>query len=393
MQHYLTWGCVLVLATGTAFCAQGQTRQRTSDSLSTLTTVKADASAGDTRNGGDTAAYVELSPVPVTANVHETANSHYSLLSPLAGTLIPQNIISENLNNYVVSYIKNYYLDNSLHLQAMQSRGQSYFDIIEKVFERFGIPMELKYLAVIESGLNTNARSRVGAVGSWQFMASTARILGLTVNSHRDDRRDFYKSTVAAAKYLNRLHDMLDNWLLVVAAYNCGPGGVQSAMDRSGSNNFWDLEKYLPSESRQHVMKFIATAYILDRFANFFGVEKADYAQMFTNPAPASEPEHYGTLATLDISGKYSLAVIAKYLSMDINELNRMNPGFSKLLSTADNKYQLRLPADKMILFKDKRSAILNESVQLLMDNNRQITRAAYPAAKPLATPSPSKKG
>lgn len=273
----------------------------------------------------------------------------------------------------------------------MQSKSEPYFNLIAGVFNRFGIPEELKYLAVIESGLNTHARSRAGAVGTWQLMAGTARLLGLEVNRHHDDRVNLYKSTVAAATYLNRLYNRFDNWLLVVAAYNCGPGGVMNAINQSGSTNFWDLKKYLPAESQKHVMKFLATAYILDRFADFFGVDKGSLFGDDFQPSPSSDqqllPVNFKNLAVIHISGKYSLPIIAKYTSMNINELNQMNPGFDKMMSSAANSFDLHLPSDKMIIFKSKKNTILNESVELLMENNRQMAKAKYPAAKSLPAP------
>jgi membrane-bound lytic murein transglycosylase D len=337
----------------------------------------------------DTAS-IQLSPVAVTAGLESSDN--FSHLQPVAITG-PDNFISGNLNSFVLQYIKNYYQDNTRNLQDLQTKSGTYFTLIEDVFDRFGIPEELKYLAVIESGLNTNARSRVGAVGTWQLMAGTARLLGLRVNRSRDERRDLYKSTIAAAKYLNELHDQFDNWLLVIAAYNCGPGGVMKAIDRSGgSTDFWDLKKYLPQESQKHVMKFLATAYILDRFASFFGVDKSSiWSDNLLQPVKAdATPISTADMAELRISGKYSLPIIAKYTAMDINQLNRMNPGFDKMMSSASNAYDLKLPAKKMVIFKQKKNAILNESVELLMENNRQMAEAAYPAAKPLPV-KPSK--
>lgn len=299
------------------------------------------------------------------------------------------NFINDNLNDYVISFIKDYYKDNNRNLQVVQSRGTHTFNLITAVFDKTGIPEELKYLAVIESGLNSNAVSRTGAVGTWQLMAGTARLLGLRVNKHQDDRRNVYKSTMAAAKYLNQLHSSLDDWLLVVAAYNCGPGGVMKAIEESGSKNFWDLQQYLPAESRRHVMKFLATAYIMDRFAQFFGISSHDMqnlrqasAAADVAPEDASAAASPAPLATLQISGKYSLPVIAKYLSMSITELNHLNPDFDQVMASATNTYELKLPPAKMEVFKLKKDQILNESVQVLMENNQQVLKARMQSAQ-----------
>lgn len=326
---------------------------------------------------------IELSPVLLSASDNNSSGfSNYNSLQP---SMSNSNFVSGNLNSYLLGFIKNYYEDNTRVLQDVQSKSSPYFNIIDKVFDQFGIPQQLKYLAVIESGLNTRARSRAGAVGTWQLMAGTARILGLEVNHHRDERRDLYKSTIAAAKYLTDLYNQFDNWLLVIAAYNCGPGGVMKAIDQSGSTNFWDLKKYLPQESQRHVMKFLATAYILDRFASFFGVDKSTiFGNDFTPSSNNTSFVNTNNLAVLQISGKYSLPVIAKFLSMSITELNKLNPGFAKLLAGSSGTYNLSLPPDKMVVFKDKKNAILNESVELLMENNRQLADADYPAAASL---------
>lgn len=341
------------------------------------------------KQGADSSV-IELSPVTVSANT-ELSNP-YEALRPV-GRSLPDNFISGNFNNYVINFTKSYYQDYNGVLLNMQSKGEPYFNLITKVFNQFGVPEELKYLAVIESGLNTHARSRAGAVGTWQLMAGTARLLGLQVNSRQDDRVNLYKSTIAAAKYLNRLYDKFDNWLLVVAAYNCGPGCVLNAMNLSGSSDFWDLKKYLPAESQQHVMKFLATAYILDRFASFFGVDKSNLFDENFSPAGGNDfqPIDAKDLATTHISGKYSLPVIAKYVSMNINEMNRLNPGFDQMMSSSSNSFDLRLPADKMIIFKEKKNTILNESVELLMENNRQLADTRYPVIK--TPPAPKNPG
>ena len=128
----------------------------------------------------------------------------------------------------------------------------------------YHLPLQLKYLAVIESELKASAVSRVGARGPWQLMPSTAHVLGLQVNRRSDERTNYYKSTKAAAEYLRDLHHEFGDWLLVLAAYNGGPGPVYRAIHQAHSRNFWTLQSYLPAESRQHVKKFIATAWYFE---------------------------------------------------------------------------------------------------------------------------------
>ena len=165
------------------------------------------------------------------------------------------------VRKFVDAYIKS----NDDCLSTIKSRSKRPFEIIDSILENYGVPAELRYLAVIESELKPTAVSRVGARGPWQLMAETARDLGLKVNGRRDERTNYYKSTRAAALYLRDLHNEFKDWLLVLAAYNAGPVPVYRAMHRSHSRNFWVLERYLPAESRQHVKRFIATAWYFDQ--------------------------------------------------------------------------------------------------------------------------------
>lgn len=165
------------------------------------------------------------------------------------------------LRKEAMKFASTYLARNSELLQKIKEKHPSYFRIMDSVFKIHDLPMELKHLAIIESQLNTKARSRVGAVGPWQFMPTTARLLKLKITARYDERTHFYKSTVAAAKYLRDLHKLFDDWLLVIAAYNSGPGPVYKAIKKSGSRNFWKLQYFLPAETRGHVKKFISTHY------------------------------------------------------------------------------------------------------------------------------------
>jgi len=162
---------------------------------------------------------------------------------------------------FVNSYIRN----NDDNLTDVRERSEAPFTVIDSVLTRYHLPLELKYLAVIESELKTTAVSRVGAKGTWQLMRGTAHVLGLKVNKQTDERKDLAKSTKAAALYLRDLHHQFKDWLLVLAAYNGGPLPVIRAIHKAHSRDFWALQKYLPAESRMHVKKFIATAMYFER--------------------------------------------------------------------------------------------------------------------------------
>ena len=163
------------------------------------------------------------------------------------------------LNKTAANYVKQFLQKNAEELESVNKRSERYFRIIEPILEKYGLPLELKYLAVVESQLLPSAVSRVGAKGPWQLMPGTARDLGLKVSQKRDERTHYFKSTVAAAKYIKDLYREFDDWLLVIAAYNSGPVPVYKAIKKSGSRNFWRLQHFLPAETRNHVKHFIGT--------------------------------------------------------------------------------------------------------------------------------------
>jgi membrane-bound lytic murein transglycosylase D len=201
--------------------------------------------------------------------------------------------------NKQASLFVNHYLDeNSFFLEKIRAKSESSFRIIDEVFTRHGLPVELKYLAVIESKLNSNAVSGAGAAGLWQLMPVAAKQFGLKVNGKIDERRNARKSTEAAAKCIRYLHRMFDDWLLTLAAYNAGPGRVLSAIKRSGSRNFWVLQQYLPDETRKHVKKFIAMHYFFEGQGSLTTLTKAEtknhqqeVAEFLASIGPDPEPE------------------------------------------------------------------------------------------------------
>lgn len=194
-----------------------------------------------------------------------------------------------------MKFVRAYIRNNDDCLLTVKHRSEGPFAIIDSVLGRYGLPLELKYLAVIESELKPTALSRVGAKGPWQLMPGTAHELGLKVNRRSDERVNYYKSTRAAAKYLKDLHREFKDWLLVLAAYNGGPRPVYRAIRKSHSRNFWVLQRYLPAESRQHVKRFIATAYYFERADSLAAVPPVapapivNYAVMKNKPQETQE--------------------------------------------------------------------------------------------------------
>ncbi|HEV9037311.1 MAG TPA: lytic transglycosylase domain-containing protein [Puia sp.] len=208
-------------------------------------------------------------PASQQANAAPPATAYVSLTAAksVGAIALPQN--------RSLKFVDAYIHDNDEDLALVKQHSKRSFTIIDSVLVHYGLPTDLKYLAVIESNLKTSAVSRVGARGAWQLMAGTARDLGLKVNGRYDERTNLYKSTRAAALYLRDLHSQFKDWLLVLAAYNAGPLPVIRAIHRSGSHNFWALERYLPKESRAHVKHFIATAIYFQHYEEINAASQA----------------------------------------------------------------------------------------------------------------------
>lgn len=268
------------------------------------------------------------------------------------------------LNPKAVSFVQDYMESHTKKLNKMKDWGRPYFDLMDGILAKHGLPTELKYLSVIESELKANALSWAGAVGPWQLMPATARNLGLKVGRGTDERKDYTKSTHAAARYLTQLYGLYNDWLLVIAAYNGGPGNVNKAIRQSGSRNFWSLQNYLPAESRNHVKKFIATHYIMEGEGGVTTLTKKEREEQMLQPAVAVVTTT--ATETMSVSGKYNSIVIAQNIGMDVSEFNRLNPGFDKQLTSAGS-YELRLPTDKMLKFQSVKPQILEQSIKLIL--------------------------
>ncbi|MBL7704657.1 MAG: transglycosylase SLT domain-containing protein [Taibaiella sp.] len=303
---------------------------------------------------------------------------------PLAGEI---EYFGKN-NDYILAYTKNYYQKNFRHFATMQQRGQKYFKIIDRTFDKREVPLEMKYLSVIESALTNRALSKVGALGPWQFMPGTGQFMGLVVNERVDERTDWNKSTNAAAKYVNYLYDMLGDWLLVVAAYNSGPKPVLSAIKKTGNADFFAIKKYLPAETQNHVMAFVATATVMERMNNYIGAPvPADFDWKSLNIQPGkssdgitpakpknplllrfSEDELKG-MAIVKVGSPIDLDVLAATLGEDRRKIGRWNFDYYQSLGafksgTAKN-FLVRIPKEKLELFLEKKGFIEKHKVDL----------------------------
>jgi len=322
-------------------------------------------------HAGDTTEKVtgNLSTSSITTAASSNTENFFSRELFVATSLGGSNGV--RLNPKALSFVADYMKDNWDELQDMRGWGRPYFNLIENILTQYGLPKELKYLAVIESNLKTTALSKVGAVGPWQLMPQTARDLGLKVARGNDERKNYYKSTRAAALYLRDLYNELGDWLLVIAAYNTGTANVYHAIRRSGSRNFWDLQYYLPAESRIHVKKFIGTQYSFEGQGSVTTLTKEEATEQLSGSSMyvfhrKLSMEELNNSKTVSISGKYHSSVIVRYTLLDPETFSRYNPDFDKVMASNNNSYDLKLPEDKMELFAANKYQILNESIQLL---------------------------
>jgi membrane-bound lytic murein transglycosylase D len=202
----------------------------------------------------------------------------YLLYNSLAAKTTDNNKITTiiPLQSTVRNYVDHYLDENAETLEKIKERNSGKFKTIQSILEKRGIPAGLMYLAIVESELKNSATSGVGAAGIWQLMPETARSFGLQVNGKTDQRRHTYQSSVAAAGYLKELYKQFDDWLLVVAAYNCGAGNVYKAIKLSGSREFWKLQRFLPAETRNHVKHFIATHFYYEENGSIVTLTKKE---------------------------------------------------------------------------------------------------------------------
>lgn len=251
-------------------------------------------------------------------------------------------------NSVVQKYINIYAADRRSQVSYMLALGEYYFPIFEQILDKYGLPLELKYLPVIESALNPVAVSRVGATGLWQFMLPTGQSYGLEVNSLVDERRDPYLASEAAARYLKDLYAIYRDWNLVIAAYNCGVGTVNKAIQRSGGRkDYWAIYYNLPRETRGYVPAFIAANYIMNYYPDH------NICPMKTNS--------FSGLDTIQVRREFHLEQIAQVLNVPIANLRRLNPQFRKDIVPGNFKpYTLVLPTTKMLTFLAKNQDILD---------------------------------
>jgi membrane-bound lytic murein transglycosylase D len=256
------------------------------------------------------------------------------------------SIIQLKYNSIIRNHIQVYTIKQRDKFSAVLGLKDYYFPMIEDIFDAYGLPAELKYMAVIESALNANAVSRMGATGLWQFMYSTGRMYGLTINSLVDERRDPVRSTHAAAKYIKDLYNIYKDWILVIAAYNCGPGNVNKAIRRSGNKkDYWEIFYRLPRETRGYIPQYVAAAYAV----NYFGEENI-------KPLPLNIPVATDTIM---VNKDIHLTQISEVMKIPLGELRALNPQYRTGLVPGSSKpLALTLPMSHLGDFIDLNDTI-----------------------------------
>lgn len=267
-------------------------------------------------------------------------------------------VIEVPYNEVVRRYILRYVKHSPRQLAALQRKAEYYFPIFEDILAKHDLPYELCYMPVIESALNPQARSHMGATGLWQFMPATGKKYGLEINSLVDERMDPIRSTEAACLFLKNLYAIFQDWNLVIAAYNCGPGNVNKAIHRAGGKrDFWSIYPYLPSETRGYLPIFIAASYAMN-YAEAHGI------------CPAT-PLTTMASDTIVTTQRQHLKQIADNIDIPLAELRRLNPQYPRDIIPGGKAYAICLPIEKAGLYIDKQDTILAYQAKELIHNRR----------------------
>lgn len=289
-------------------------------------------------------------------------------------------VMEMSYNEVVRKFIDMYNTRLRNRVSLMLASSNFYIPIFEEALDAYGLPLELKYLPIIESALNPSAVSRAGASGLWQFMLKTGQIYGLQSNSLVDERRDPIKSTWAAARYLKELYAIYKDWNLAIAAYNCGPGNVNKAIRRSGGKtDYWQIYSYLPKETQGYVPAFIAVNYVMTYYCDH------NICPMETN-IPADTD-------TIQIDRKLHFQQIADLCDISVEQLKSLNPQYKMNVIPGDSKpYTLRLPHSQLCAFIDRKDTIYAHRADELFKNRRTVPApTAQTAAR--RTPAVSTSG
>jgi len=260
--------------------------------------------------------------------------------------------ISLVFNSDVKGYIRMYTMKRRTLATRIIGRSYDYFPKLEAELKRQKMPIELRNLAIVESALNMDALSKCGALGLWQFMPATARMYKLKVNEEVDERKDLDRATVAALKFLNDLHATYHDWLLAIAAYNCGNGNVNKAIKKGRSHDFWKIKKYLPEETRGYVPAFIAMCYVMNYYHD--------------HNLKAVDPQYISAdMTPVELKKNTSFRSIAKFLPMTPEELVFFNPDIevNGKIEVKDSLPTINIPTSLYSLFKANESQMYDKDI------------------------------
>ena len=341
---------------------------------------------GDTMSLDNPASDSISTPIVAQAEVQEDT----ILAEPVQQT--PDTVFIERLqqlpyvvelpyNTIVRRYILRYLYHSPKQVAGLLQKEQYYMPIFQDILSQYDLPYELAYLPVIESALNPNARSHMGAVGLWQFMPATGKKYGLEINSLVDERRDPIKSTHAAAKFMNALYDVFKDWNLVIAAYNCGPGNVNKAIYRAGGKrDFWSIYPFLPKETRAYLPLYIAAVYSMN-FAAYHGISAKEEPLFVVDSIPADSvlfPELTNLTTselvptdTIVTSQRLHLLQMAEILDIPLPLLRQLNPQYARDIVPGNKEYAICLPMDKAGAFIERQEQILAHKANELLHNRR----------------------
>lgn len=280
--------------------------------------------------------YAEFDNIPDSVFIRRLQNLH---------TVVPLTY-----NNEVRAFIKSYVRMMNRRLDAMLSLSEYYFPLFEETLDRYNVPEEMKYLTIVESALNPQATSRAGAAGLWQFIYSSGRSYDLEISSLVDERRDPYKSTVAAARLLSALYKMYGDWQMAMAAYNCGPGNVNKAIARSGGKRtFWEIYPYLPRETRGYVPKYIAATYIMNYYH-----EHGMTAGHYVLPIQVD---------TIHLHDNVHMGVVERFTGIPRQQLRQLNPQFrTDVVPAGSRVYAICVPSRYLSKFLSNEDTIYKVS-------------------------------
>ena len=290
----------------------------------------------------------------MTQLLYEDIPSHIPVTDTFNHILLNQDVFKAQMNQlgsaiafpynqHVALHIRYLMAQNSAFYDMLHKRMQLYFPIYEQVLDKYNLPQELKYVSIIESHLNPNAVSWCGATGLWQFMPYTGRSMGMRIDYNIDERKGIIQSTEKACEYFRNSYNIFGDWLMAIASYNCGPGNVQRAINRSGGKkDFWSIMPFLPKETQNYVPKFIAAAYVLS----------------FTRYSTYNHNDRSAVLVKTPVDSAISMGAIARYLSISEDDIIGYNREFIKKSTPGSQTHYLLLPYDVSMQFMAEKDSI-----------------------------------